>query len=65
MMPLIVLSAINEETDKVRALHAGADDDVTKPFGAQELVARLHATLRRASPIIEEPSVEVGDISRI
>jgi two-component system KDP operon response regulator KdpE len=61
-MPLIVLSAINEETHKVRALHAGADDYLTKPFGAQELVARLHATLRRAGPVIEEPSVEVGDI---
>jgi two-component system, OmpR family, KDP operon response regulator KdpE len=61
-MPLIVLSAVNEETHKVRALHAGADDYLTKPFGAQELVARLHATLRRASPTIEEPSVEVGDI---
>jgi two-component system KDP operon response regulator KdpE len=61
-MPLIVLSAINEETHKVRALHAGADDYLTKPFGAQELVARLHATLRRAGPVVEEPSVEVGDI---
>ncbi len=61
-MPVIVLSAVNEETHKVRALHAGADDYLTKPFGGQELVARLHATLRRASPTIEEPSVEVGDI---
>jgi two-component system KDP operon response regulator KdpE len=61
-MPLIVLSAVNEETHKVRALHAGADDYLTKPFGAQELVARLHATLRRANPTVEEPSVEVGDI---
>ena len=46
-MPLIVLSAIGDEDQKVRALEAGADDYVTKPFGARELVARLRATLRR------------------
>ena len=48
-MPIIVLSAVGEEEQKVRALEAGADDYVTKPFGANELVARLRAALRRAS----------------
>jgi two-component system KDP operon response regulator KdpE len=48
-MPILVLSAIGEEEQKVRALEAGADDYVTKPFGARELVARLQAALRRAA----------------
>jgi two-component system, OmpR family, KDP operon response regulator KdpE len=48
-MPIIVLSAVGEEEQKVRALEAGADDYVTKPFGPNELVARLRAALRRAS----------------
>ncbi len=46
-VPLIVLSAIGDEDAKVRALAAGADDYVTKPFGPRELVARLNANLRR------------------
>ena len=49
-MPILVLSAVGEEEQKVRALEAGADDYVTKPFGARELVARLQAALRRAAP---------------
>jgi two-component system KDP operon response regulator KdpE len=53
-MPIIVLSAVGEEEQKVRALREGADDYVTKPFGPQELVARLEAVLRRASPEPEE-----------
>ncbi len=48
-MPILVLSAVGEEEQKVRALEAGADDYVTKPFGTRELVARLQAALRRAS----------------
>jgi two-component system, OmpR family, KDP operon response regulator KdpE len=47
-MPIIVLSAIGDEEEKVRALEAGADDYVVKPFAPRELVARLQATLRRA-----------------
>lgn len=47
-MPIIVLSAVGDEAEKVRALEAGADDYVTKPFGTEELIARLRATLRRA-----------------
>jgi two-component system, OmpR family, KDP operon response regulator KdpE len=54
-MPIIVLSAVGEEDQKVRALEAGADDYVTKPFGSRELVARLQAALRRAAPAPDEP----------
>jgi len=53
-MPILVLSAVGEEEQKVRALRAGADDYITKPFGSQELVARLEAVLRRVSPEPEE-----------
>jgi two-component system KDP operon response regulator KdpE len=60
-MPILVLSAVGEEEQKVRALEAGADDYVTKPFGARELVARLQAALRRAAGAAggEEPRIEV------
>jgi two-component system, OmpR family, KDP operon response regulator KdpE len=62
-MPILVLSAIGEEEQKVRALEAGADDYVTKPFGARELVARLQAALRRAGDGAgEEPRVEVDGL---
>ena len=53
-IPLIVLSAVGEEEAKVRALAAGADDYVTKPFGPRELLARLQANLRRVAPEPEE-----------
>ncbi len=58
-MPILVLSAIGEEEQKVRALEAGADDYVTKPFGARELVARLGAALRRAGRAADEPTIAV------
>jgi two-component system KDP operon response regulator KdpE len=57
-MPLIVLSAIDDEDHKVRALEAGADDYVTKPFSPRELIARLEAALRRAPGAPVEPVVE-------
>jgi two-component system, OmpR family, KDP operon response regulator KdpE len=57
-MPILVLSAVGEEEQKVRALEAGADDYITKPFGTRELVARLNAALRRAGGAEEEPSIE-------
>jgi two-component system KDP operon response regulator KdpE len=57
-MPIIVLSAVGDEEEKVRALEAGADDYVTKPFGPRELVARLQATLRRAGNGPEEPTIQ-------
>jgi two-component system KDP operon response regulator KdpE len=53
--PILVLSAVGEEEQKVRALEAGADDYVTKPFSPRELVARLRAALRRARPERDEP----------
>ncbi len=58
-MPILVLSAVGDEDQKVRALEAGADDYITKPFGARELVARLQAALRRAGRSAEEPAVSV------
>jgi DNA-binding response OmpR family regulator len=48
--PIIVLSAVGQEVDKVLLLEIGADDYVVKPFGARELMARIRAVLRRASP---------------
>lgn len=56
-VPIIVLSVRGEEHDKVRALDAGADDYVTKPFGMDELMARLRAALRRQRDDDEEPVV--------
>jgi two-component system, OmpR family, KDP operon response regulator KdpE len=61
---VIVISARGEERDKVRALDMGADDYLAKPFGSDELLARLRAVLRRARPPAE-PSriVEAGDVA--
>jgi len=56
-MPIIVLSAIGEEDQKVLALEAGADDYLTKPFSPRELVARLRAVLRRAGAHEDEPTI--------
>ena len=54
-IPILLLSGMGDEEHKVRALDAGADDYVTKPFGARELVARLEATLRRADGHADDP----------
>ena len=60
--PVIVLSARTDSADKVEALDAGADDYVTKPFGTDELLARMRAMVRRSAPDVEgEPVVRVGD----
>ena len=56
-VPIVVLSARGAERDKVAALDAGADDYVAKPFGMDELLARLRAAVRRATPADEEPVV--------
>jgi two-component system, OmpR family, KDP operon response regulator KdpE len=61
-MPILVLSAVGEEEQKVRALEAGADDYITKPFGTRELVARLQAALRRAARPDEEPSIDLDGL---
>jgi two-component system KDP operon response regulator KdpE len=60
--PVIVLSAVGEEREKVAALDAGADDYVTKPFSVDELLARLRAVLRR-SVAASEPVIRVGQLS--
>jgi len=62
-VPIIVLTVRDAEADKVSALDAGADDYVTKPFGMDELLARLRAALRRAAPSEEEVVVETEDFS--
>jgi two-component system KDP operon response regulator KdpE len=59
-MPILVLSAVGDESTKIEALHRGADDYVTKPFGPGELVARVRAALRRARRDATEPRVEAG-----
>jgi two-component system, OmpR family, KDP operon response regulator KdpE len=61
-VPILVLSAVGDEREKVRALDAGADDYVTKPFGTEELLARLRAVLRRGSEEGGEPKVSIGDL---
>ena len=60
-VPVIVLSVVGDEDEKVAALDAGADDYVTKPFGLDELLARLRAALRRVDGATE-PIVEVGEL---
>jgi two-component system KDP operon response regulator KdpE len=59
-VPIIVLSARQDSSDKVTALDAGADDYVTKPFGMDELIARLRAAVRRAAPADGETAVVVA-----
>jgi two-component system KDP operon response regulator KdpE len=61
-MPILLLSAVGQEDHKVRALEAGADDYVTKPFSPRELIARLNATLRRAAPAAGEPVIEADGL---
>ncbi|HUB75641.1 MAG TPA: response regulator transcription factor [Solirubrobacteraceae bacterium] len=62
-LPIIVLSAVNEEPTKIEALNAGADDYVTKPFGPGELVARVQAVLRRAGRGEAEPRIELDGLA--
>jgi len=64
-MPIIVLSARGQESDKVAALDAGADDYLTKPFGVGELLARMRVALRHTARIAQEPGeavFTVGDL---
>jgi len=60
--PIIVLSGRADSTDKVEALDAGADDYVTKPFGMEELLARMRAAVRRSGPDTSEPQVRLGPL---
>jgi two-component system KDP operon response regulator KdpE len=61
-LPIIVLSAVNDEEAKIAALQAGADDYVTKPFAPGELVARVQAVLRRAGRAATEPTIEADGL---
>ncbi|HEX3264982.1 MAG TPA: response regulator, partial [Candidatus Limnocylindrales bacterium] len=61
-LPVIVLSAVGDEREKVRALDVGADDYITKPFGTDELLARLRAVLRRVGDEDGEPRIEIRDL---
>jgi two-component system, OmpR family, KDP operon response regulator KdpE len=61
-VPVIVVSAVGDEAEKIAALDAGADDYVTKPFSIAELLARLRAALRRSGPT-GSPVIEVGEIT--
>lgn len=61
-LPIIMLTARSEETDRIRGLETGADDYLTKPFSTAELVARVKAVLRRIRPALVEDIVEHGDL---
>jgi two-component system KDP operon response regulator KdpE len=61
--PILVLSGRTDQTDKVEALDAGADDYVTKPFGIDELLARMRAVLRRSNATQDQPVVTVGGLT--
>ena len=62
-VPIVVLSVREHEDDKIKALDAGADDYVTKPFGMGELLARLRAALRRIARSEDEPHLTFGELS--
>jgi len=62
-IPVIVISVREGERDKVEALDSGADDFVTKPFGTDELLARVRANLRRVSTETEEPVASIGPLT--
>jgi two-component system phosphate regulon response regulator PhoB len=62
-IPIVMLTARGEEADKVAGLESGADDYVTKPFSARELIARIQAVLRRSAPVGESERVEVEGLA--
>jgi two-component system, OmpR family, phosphate regulon response regulator PhoB len=62
-VPILILTARSDETDRIRGLDTGADDYLTKPFSMTELSARIRAVLRRIRPALAENRIEVGDIS--
>ncbi|MBI3507138.1 MAG: response regulator transcription factor [Proteobacteria bacterium] len=62
-LPVLILSVRDREADKVRALELGADDYMTKPFGAAEFVARVNALLRRIPEIAAQPKFAVGELA--
>jgi two-component system phosphate regulon response regulator PhoB len=62
-VPIILITARSDESDKVQGLDAGADDYITKPFSTQELLARIRAVLRRRAPEVINDSVQVGSLA--
>jgi two-component system, OmpR family, response regulator len=60
-LPIILLTAMTEETDRIVGLEMGADDYVSKPFNPRELLARIKAVLRRTNALPPEPEAEIGD----
>jgi len=62
-LPIIMLTARSEENDRVRGLETGADDYVSKPFSPRELIARIHAVLRRTQPETEEEAIHIGGLT--
>jgi two-component system, OmpR family, KDP operon response regulator KdpE len=60
--PIIVLSGRSDSVDKVEALDAGADDYITKPFGVEELLARMRAAVRRTRTAGDQPRIRLGDL---
>ena len=62
-IPVIVVSARDREDDKIRALDAGADDYLTKPFGVRELMARIRVAVRHSSAGSSEPVLGAGDVT--
>lgn len=62
-VPILMLTARSDESDKVQGLEAGADDYITKPFSTKELLARIRAVLRRRAPEVMDDSVRVGELS--
>jgi two-component system phosphate regulon response regulator PhoB len=61
-VPVILLTARGEETDRVRGLESGADDYVVKPFSPSELIARVKAVMRRSRPAVDADTLAFGDI---
>jgi len=61
-VPVVMLTARDEEPDRINGLELGADDYVTKPFSPRELLARVRAVLRRAETWLEEPELALGDV---
>lgn len=62
-VPIIMLTAREDEDDRIRGLDTGADDYVTKPFSPRELLARVAAVMRRIRPVLAGEAIEVGDIT--